>query len=429
MGGRETRWARDDIERRLCRAIDFARQAVVRLASAGYTDSEEPANNVRPEKLISETAVLLYAAAAAGRLGQVGVLVDEVAQLLIPHARSPRMLLGVCLEPALALDYAEAHICLTRLGYRDAGFDQLLRQSIDSQAAPGRERPPHRMLEQQWLREIWNDSGSGRPARADRAAVKTILNNSMDLLCGSRLDSYAFTHALMYLTGFTIKPRPLPRPRSVILGEAEAVLARSLDTEDYDLSGELLMAWPLTGKSWSTAAAFGFGVLARVEDNAGVLPAPSTRRDRLDKLEGNRRASYFLATAYHTAYVMGLLCAFALQPGRRPPATPATRTAADGSSDTILRFLDADGRRPDWRHEFDRLPMAQRDALAGFLLNIALHRKIGKRDFGAVHELLKTGYALGLADTPAASQAAEMLERLATFHRVKFFSKPSQQES
>jgi hypothetical protein len=64
MGVRATRWDEADIERRLCHALDVARQAVERLASAGYTDPEEPTNNVRPEKLISETAVLLYGASA-----------------------------------------------------------------------------------------------------------------------------------------------------------------------------------------------------------------------------------------------------------------------------------------------------------------------------------------------------------------------------
>ena len=409
--------------------LDLAARAIERLAAAGYTDAAEPANNLRPEKLISETAVLLYAASPVGRGNPIGARVDKVARLLVPHARSSRMLLGVCLEPALAFDYAEAHICLGGLGHRDADFDALLRHGIKSQAAPGRERVPHRVLEQQWLRDVWNGSQPGSWERPRRGALSSVLNGPMDLLSGNRLDVYAFTHALMYLTGFAIRPRPLPRPRAVILAEAEAALARAVDAEDYDLSGELLMAWPLTGRSWSAAAAFGFRVLAHVEDNAGVLPAPSTRSDRLARLEGDGRTDYFLATAYHTAYVMGLLCAAALQAGKTPPAAPMASAAANGSSDEILRFLEPESRRPHWRGEFEKLAAAQRDALAGFLLNIALHRKIGQHDFGAAHELLKAGYRLGLADSPAAGQAAEMLERLALFHRVNRLSKPCQQAS
>jgi hypothetical protein len=40
---------------------------------------------------------------------------------------------------------------------------------------------------------------------------------------------------------------------------------------------------------------------------------------------------------------------------------------------------------------------------------------IAAHDFGAVARLLGVAVSLGLADTPAASQAAELLDRLALF--------------
>src|SRR6202043_3161647 len=148
--------------------------------------------------------------------------------------------------------------------------------------------------------------------------------------------------ALIYVRDFNIRPRRLPRARALILAEAEAALARCLDEEDYDLGGEVLMAWPITGAAWSAGAAFGFRVLARAEDDNGILPAPGTRR-RLDALDGEARADYRLASGYHTAYVMGLLCAAALHPGRAPPAALPVRATVDrGAADAILRFLDAD---------------------------------------------------------------------------------------
>jgi len=49
---------------------------------------------------------------------------------------------------------------------------------------------------------------------------------------------------------------------------------------------------------------------------------------------------------------------------------------------------------------------------------MALRRKTNQPDFSAVHRLLTMGYELGLADTPVSSQAAEMLERLATFAKL-----------
>jgi len=113
-------WDEADLIRRLCHALDIAQQAVARLAPNGYTDAEDLLINVRPEKVISETAVLLLAASAVARVDEVRMRIDQVARLLIPHARSERMRLGTCLEPALALDYSAAHPM-------DAGFEESMR--------------------------------------------------------------------------------------------------------------------------------------------------------------------------------------------------------------------------------------------------------------------------------------------------------------
>jgi len=321
------------------------------------------------------------------------------------------MLLGVCLEPSLALDYSQAHACLTRLGYPDTCFDTLLRQSMNSQASVGRERTPHRMLEQQWIMEIWDPSTESDPS----VVKKSALNLPMDLLDGSREDIYAFTHALMYVSDRNIRPRRLPRQRAIILAEAEAALARCLDEQDYDLGGEVLLAWPLTGKSFSPAATFGFRVLAGVEDVVGFLPSPATRMQRLNNLHGDERASYLLASTYHTAYVMGLLSAALLQAERLPPQNIPIHAVRRDAASPILKLLDADGRNTHWRDELYRLSDREQDALAGLFLAIALRRKTREREFAIVRELLVIGSALGLTNTPIASQAAEMLQRLATF--------------
>jgi len=430
----EGQWLPRDLARRLCHVLDVAGQVVERLAREGFIDSVEPGNNVPPEKVVSETAFLLLAASTANRHEHVRTRVEKVARLLIPHARSERMLLGACLEPALALDFAQAHICLSRLGYRDEAFDALLRRSLVSQARFGRERAPHRMLEQEWLYATWRNP-PGQSRGTPRAALQSVLGRPMDLLNGHRDDIYAFTHALMYVTDWNLKPRALPRARAAILADAEAALARCLDEQDYDLAAEVLLAWPLTGQSWSAAAAFAFRVLARVEDEAGFLPAPSTRLQRLNTLKGAARSAYLLATAYHTIYVMGLLCAAALQPGRTPPAQVPTGAAAPDSAALIVPFLSRRSPKanpvPDvprsgepvaegshWWGEFQRLNAVERDALAVLLLNIALRRKVVQRDFGGLRDLLKAAYAAGLADSPAASQAAELLERVALLVRL-----------
>ena len=68
------RWERSDLVRRLCHALDISLRVVRRLAANGYTDRAEPAANVRPEKVIAETAFLLLGAAECADPGTVSWL-------------------------------------------------------------------------------------------------------------------------------------------------------------------------------------------------------------------------------------------------------------------------------------------------------------------------------------------------------------------
>jgi len=408
-------WDEQDLLKRLCHALDIARLAVEHLAANGYTDLQDPSKNIRPEKIISETAVLLLAASPAMTHAEVETRIRNVAELLNPHARSERALLGLCLEPAVAWDYALPHVCLNRIDYPDYEFDKLLSAALDSQAKHSRERVPHRVLEQEWVATGWYQPKPGRRQTCPPAARRSIAAESMDLLSCTRDDIYAFTHALMYVTDFNLVPALLPRRRGLILAEAEALLAHCLDEQDYDLSGEVLLSWPLTGRTWNAASAFAFRVLANVEDKAGFLPTPSTRISEIRAREGAARTQYLLATAYHTAYVMGLLCAASLKAGYAPPSAIPIAGAKAGSAKQLLRFLDAGGECPHWREEFRQLNSLEADALAGFLLCIALRRRVKKRDFGGLRDQLKLAYDLDLADSPAASQAAELLQRLAVY--------------
>jgi len=412
------KWDQDDLVERLCHALDIAKLAVEQLATQGYEDPENPGRSIRPEKVISETAILLIAASSVMTHPEVGTRIECLGERLVPHARSKRMMLGLCLEAAVAWDYALPHVCLNRLGYYDSEFDDLLRESLKSQAHAGRERVPHRILERDWVATAWPGLGRPRPSTTASTLRSSILNHPTDLLNGTRDDVYAFTHALMYRTDFNLHPMPLPRHRHVILGEAEAMLARCLDEQDYDLSGEVLLSWPLTGKSWSAAAAFGFRVLAHVEDKAGFLPTSSTRISELKALQGVDRTQYLVATAYHTAYVMGIVCAASLQPGYSPPADIPLDNVKPGAAKQILPLLDINDQSPHWRDEFRQLTEPETDVLAAFLVNVALRRRFACRDFEGLRALLKLAYDLDLADTPAARQAAEMLHRLVTYSRI-----------
>ncbi len=406
-------WQQTNLIHRLCHALEIASLTVEHLLPDGFADPKNPSVSIRPEKTITETAMLLHGVTLAIARSEVCERIHRVARQLIPHARSSQIRLGLALNPALTFDYSLAHIVLTRLGYPDADFEKLLIQCRTAQAHAGRELLPHRMMEQEWIDTLWKECRPEGHRRLERTARLTILGHPMDLFAATDDDLSAFTHTIMYVTGFQHNPALLPRSRAVLLAEAEAVLARCLDAQEYGLAGEILLAWPLTGKHWSPTATFAFHVLAEVEDKAGFLPMPASRMSELQTRQGTDRTHYLLATSYHAAYVMGLLCAAALQPGCAPPISISPRQGTPGSARQLLPLLDDSGKAPHWRDTFDKLDSPQADALAGLLFNIALQRCASRRDFAALDKTLRLGHTLGLTATPAARQAAELLERVA----------------
>ena len=364
---------------------------------------------------MAETALLLLAADAVKHHPGVREQVDAGARLLIPVAHGDRMRVGLLLYPAIAQDFALAHVCLSQIGYPDPAFDRLLAQSAAASAALGRERPPHRDLEQKWLRALQSPEGSVTPRGDLDLSRRTMLGKTMDALGSTRDDVYALTHAIMYTTDLGKRRGQLARPVGAILADSEAALAWALDEQDYDLGGEVLLAWPMLRRRWSAPAVFGFLVLAGVEDAAGFLPAPSTRVDRYLTLGGEERARYALATAYHTVYVMGLLCAACLRPGFRLPASIPGRGGSPGSGKELLALLEDAERTPHWHGVFARLAPGQQDAIASLLMTIGLRRAFARRDLRTLHTLLEIGIRHRLIDAPAPRQAAELLQRAALY--------------
>jgi hypothetical protein len=178
-------WDEQDLIRRLCHALDIAALVVERLAPAGFRDAQKVAANIRPEKPIAETGVLLHGATAAMWHPEVNARIHRVAQQLAPYARSSSIRVGLALNPVLAFDYSLSHILLTRLGYPDEGFDCLLRQCRAAQAHSGRERVPHRLLEQEWIESLWSDRTTGQRRTGARTARLSILTRPMDLFEGT----------------------------------------------------------------------------------------------------------------------------------------------------------------------------------------------------------------------------------------------------
>jgi hypothetical protein len=401
-------WNEADLESRLCRVLDIARGTLSYFAVDGYTDAQNPLFGFGPEKPIAETAMLLYAASAANHLPNVATRIDELARTVAPHARSAYVITNIALHPALALKFAVPHILLRKLGYDDSSFDHYLRSCLCSKVVNGHDRPPSASVERRWISSLWARQNGGG-FRTD--LFDSVLKYPLDILGGLRDDAYAFTHLILYCTDFGFHPRRLPRRRSAILGEAAALLLKYVDAEDYDLAGEILMAWPLTASDWSPSATFIFRVLASVEDRAGILPCGNVNLSRLTRLEGEERTRYAMGMAYHTAYVMGFLCSASLRPGRLPPLTIEGPQFDKSCLLRLLNYIQED--QGHWQQEFSKLKEEEKRVLIPLLLDMAIIQKYRRHDYNAIAEILSLACEYRIAGSPMCYQAAEVLERFA----------------
>ena len=411
MRGRsEGPWDPSDLIRRVVNALDLARQAIGNIVE----DAESIApikNGLVCEKVIAETAMLLLCVAPIRDLDErIATQLEAIATVLVPCARNQDVLAAICLDPGLARDHACAHALLSRLGYPDRGVDHLLSQSLAMDPDLGPERLPHRGLEQEWLARVWS---IGEPPRRRHAALlaDSFLGRPMDALGSARLDIYAFTHAVMYASDPGGRRIRLPRSASAIAADAVAALAYSLDANDFDPAAEVLLTWPMLRLTWHPAAAFAFRILAGVEDEVGFLPGSTFDRLRYEALDGEERSRSALATSYHSAYIMGFLCALALRPGRAPPAAVPPARRARGAGAALLHLVDADGPSRCWREPFCALAPRQQDSVAPLLLAIVLRRGRTTGNLGLVREALEIALAHDLVDGPAPRQAAALLRR------------------
>ena len=395
---------RPDLTRRLERALDVAERAVDALGATGYEDADDPSLDVSSEKIVAETAMLLWSASHPGVGPEVGRRVRDLAGVLVEPARSDAVLARAALQPSLALGLAVPHVLLTRLGHPDIGVDEFFRCCIASVGARGHELPPYGALEKLWVRGLW-----GLPSPADEwqpVLRGSVLGLPLDVLGGLREDAYALTHGLMYVTDFGARRRLLPRPAEAVLADARALLAVYVDSGDYDLVGELLMAWPFLCEPPCPTVRFVFRLLTAVEDRVGLVPGGTTNAARLRSLTGERRRLYALATAYHTAYVMGMLCAASLRP------MPAVLATAANTGFVLDSGIEVE--QPDVEQVLGGLSDAERGQVGPFLLDLALAGLVRRRAYGQVAELLQWMDESGRPVSNLATQAKELLVRLAS---------------
>ncbi|WP_322936603.1 DUF6895 family protein [Nocardioides bizhenqiangii] len=400
-------WPTADLEQRLVNALDFAAVAVSDFGETGYDDAVRPALSFGPEKVVAEAAMLAYAAHGASHSSAVGDRVTALVRQLDPLVRSPRALADMALNPDQVFRRAVPHVLLTAMGHPDDAFDAFASDVCARVLSHAVDQPTTVLAERRWITSVW----SRRLPTVSYPPSGTVLTHPFDLLVGSREDPYGLTHLLFYVTDFGRTANPeLGRTRDAILAEVEALVLRYLDHGDYDLVGELLMAWPQLHEAWSPVAAFAFDVLAHVEDEVGLLPCGNIDPERLASLAGTERTRYARAASYHTAFVMGFLCAVTLRGEVQPP----TAFVAPEYPDNAWRALRAmlDDHPGDWLPVFDRRNEAEKRMMAPMLCGLVITQAMRQRNFATMHDAIRMARQFGLPAQPLRSAAADLLRIL-----------------
>jgi hypothetical protein len=395
--------------------MDFA-EAAMSLVQDSEPGIDMEALEAPPDKIIAETAMLLRAVITLKGKAVEGIRrrAKDLAARLAKHARHDRVQIGVALFPALALDYGAAHIVLESAGFADGGFTQTIKNSLEATTATARERFPHRELEQAWLTSLLYASGVDRGI-----AARTSLIRGIDVISGSRDDAYSLTHALIYATDFGHRRPQNWMPTERILSISSSALAAVLDDDDFDLAGEILLSWPFLREEWDDISSFAFAVLANVEDEVGVLPSLALDLNEYKKLPEESRENYIAAVAYHTAYVMGLVCASAIRAGAYPKKRLSESDEPTEFTEELIQILKREPRTPQWLRYLETLEPSQLHACTPLLLDLALRRAIRKTNFAEANELISEAARWNVEPTRLCVQGAEMLNRLARAIRTE----------
>lgn len=405
-------WARDAV----ARALDVCDAAISLLLEDADKSIDLEKLEAAPQKVAAESAILLRVVAARSGAGfrSLSDQAFELAEKLLPAARGPRQRLAIAMRPGRALELAVPHLMLRSMGISDHSFDELLAQTLQARAAGGIERAPHRALEMDWLAGLLTASEGIAPLRLRSKQIQfSALNNDLELIFGSRDESYELTHAVFYITDFGLAECILPRGRDAILANAECALIAALEADDFDVAGELLLLWPYLGAEWSPFAVFAVHLLAELEGAFGVLPSLAPRISHMHSLCADAniqtRRQYAAATAYHTAYVMGLLADICVRDGGAPRLVEGS---ADGASKWRCE-LDEGDTPPKWLEYYDQLTVRQQSAIERSIYEAALRRAARCFEPATVHKMLAERSSASGEFGFVSSQCADLLVRMA----------------
>lgn len=291
------------------------------------------------DKLIVESMLLvLLVDRLHRRSDQVQQQLKQICQICRPLVYTPRNRMLVSRYPHTAITFGISHFALAKMGLGDADFGHAIDAAFRTKQVQSVERLPYRNMEVRWLQSLLF---ADERVCFDDLLPASILNAHAQPLRMSTSDTYAYTHALMYLSDFGDRQLPHSLNLDQLSRLNDKLIAAQIVNENLDILGELLMATIFLGKPWSARAQFGWHVLAETWSQFGVLPSPSFEVKEYTKLSSSDARAYAFKHTYHTIYVGAILCSLILRyPERLRDQEHDLEDQSAMPLDEMLRRLD-----------------------------------------------------------------------------------------
>ncbi|OKI01898.1 hypothetical protein A6A06_12220 [Streptomyces sp. CB02923] len=329
---------------RMCEVLEFAARHIPRLLSyeKHWKGKQDPVVSMN-EKIVVEAALLAFACHRVSHAEpRIAAAVRELADVLLPYARSARNADLLARIPQSAASIGTSHLLLDRMGLPDARYEALHAAAVAAANPRVPERLPYRYMEQQWLASL---APGGRSRYAIEAPPGSVLYAQTTAVEMHPNDVYALTHAIMFGTDLGRRAADPRVGTDAVLATLDSCLALQLGSENLDLTGELLfsaaMLRPGTTCAYTRA---GWDLLTGVWERLGYLPSPRFSTSEYGELAPAARPAYSFQHTYHTMFVAGILCAVLYDALGRPPRPHAHAAPDDVAADAALALAVKDYR-------------------------------------------------------------------------------------
>ena len=401
---------------RLHQSLDFAVRNIERMGAYTSEWGAESDTVLRLEDQVCTQASFLLL--ITGRLPQapdsVMRLRNQIAELLIPRVRTPRMhdLLARC--PQFGVTVGSAHVLLTNAGYPDPSFDPLVISIFGEGYHRMEDNPPWQIISSRWVEQL---AMGGGPATFRDLVPFSLLGGRTHPIYWRPEEPLAVARSIFGMTDFGRQSLPAALRTTHARAVVDAGLLQAFFDEDFENQIRFLIASLCLADSPSAYAAIVREQVERAWSQLGFLPGSSFEADSFQALSGDAAAAYAFSQLYVSNFLGGVLCALELS--LRPTYLPSSSTEVHPLEPWIARRLSVRGTpaslQSAWVHTVAESRLADRD-LVRILSDGVLLEACHRYDLFMLAETLKDSPHPA---SPTRQEAEAFLERQQRYQTLK----------